>query len=299
MSTPFDPFALRSMLFVPALAARAAERAHERGADALVVDLEDAIAPARKADARSAAPAMCAAFAAHGLPVLLRINAPPELRDADLSVCAAAPVACLMLPKVESAATVRSVRARLDTLGVGRGVMLAPLIETPLGLLQADAIAQADASVVALGFGAGDLSVEVGVEPSPALCEPAAWRVAMVAHAYGLACWGVAGSIGDVSDLDGLRAAARRARAFGFTGTPVVHPSQVPIAREVFGVDEAELAYARRVLAAWEAMSARGDGVALLDGRLVEAPAVRRAQRTLARAALVAPAAVGRARRGS
>lgn len=282
--TRFDPFALRSILFVPALAARAAERAHERGADALVVDLEDAIAPDRKSDARRAAAPMCATFAARGRPVLLRINGPAELRDADLEVPAASPVDCVMLPKVESAATVRAVRARLDALGAGGRVALAPLIETPRGLLRAEEIAGADPSVVALGFGAGDLAVEVGVGPTPALCEPAAWRIAMVAHAHGLACWGVAGSIGDVADLDALRAAARRARELGFTGTPVVHPSQVPVANEVFGVAHEELVHAHGVLAAWEAMQARGEGVALLDGRLVEAPAVRAARRTVARA---------------
>lgn len=286
----FDPSHVRSLLFVPALIAAAAlARAHERGADALIVDLEDAIAPARKEEARSAAPAICRRFAGFGVPTLLRVNAEPALRDADLAMTAATPVVAVLLPKVEDANTVCAARARLDACGASGRIALVPLIETPRGLLQAAAIAAADPTVLALGFGAGDLSVAMGVQASAALCEPAAWVVAVAAHAHGRAAWGVAGNIAHVDDLDGLRAAATHARALGFTATPVVHPQQVAVANAVFGVDASECAAARRVVAAWEAMLESGQGVARLDGRLVEAPAVRLARRTLERAAAWPP----------
>jgi citrate lyase subunit beta/citryl-CoA lyase len=280
----FDTCALRSLLFVPALSPHLAERAHERGADALIVDLEDSIAPQRKAEARQAAPAMCTAFAARGVPTLIRVNADAALLSEDLRAAAESPVVAVMLPKVEAADAVRAARARLDALAPGRSIALVPLIETPRGLLQAEAIAGCDAGLAALGFGAGDLSVSMGVEASATLCEPAAWRIAVAAHAHGLAAWGVTGGIDHLGDLDGLRESALRARAMGYTGTPVVHPTQVAVANEVFGVTDSELAAARRVVDAWEAMLARGDGVARLDGLLLEAPFARRAMRTLERA---------------
>lgn len=280
-----DLHPVRSALFVPVLETRFFARAGERGAQALILDLEDAIALARKSEARSALYGAIASLRATGLPLLARVNAEAELQGADLDACVDAGVDGVMLPKVESPEQIHRARQRLITHATLRGQSppraLVALVESPRGVLQAAAIAAADPAIVALGFGAEDYAAAIGRPPHPELLAPAAAHVAMCAAAEGLACWGLAASIAELDQLADLEDAARQAYRLGFSGTPAVHPMQVAVFNRAFGPADDELAYARRILQAHAEAEARGIGALRLDGRMIDRPMVERARHLL------------------
>ena len=278
---PLKP--LRSLLFLPATAEHLLAKATERGADALVIDLEDAIPPDRKAEARPMARAAVAQLAQRGATVLLRVNSDPALWAQDLQGMPLSPLAAVMLPKVETLSHRENFAQALRARAIDSGhppPPIAALLETPLGVLAAEQIAQHPA-LCALGFGAEDYAGALGVPPEPAALAWAAQKVLTCAHAYGLACWGLAGSIAAVDDVAGFEHTVRAGRAMGFTGSVCIHPRQVPIVNRGFSPSAAELAWAERVVAADEAASRAGLGAVLLDGRMIDRPIVQRARRWL------------------
>lgn len=289
---------LRSLLFVPASAPpELLDRAAARGADALILDLEDGVAAERKPAARQTLGAVVSSLADRGAPVLLRVNADPVQWALDLAASPLPRLAALMLPKVESPAAVQALARALDHAGANE-LPIVPLVESPVGVLSAAAIA-AHPRVCALGFGAEDHAASLGVPPTPlALAWPAA-QVVHAAHAHGRACWGLAASIADFADLARLEAAVRDARAMGFTGSVCIHPRQVPVLNAGFAPTADELAWARRVVEAARLAQAAGQGATQVDGRMVDRPIVERAQRWLAarhgpRQGSQAPATPGR-----
>jgi citrate lyase subunit beta/citryl-CoA lyase len=274
---------LRSLLFLPATAEHLLAKATERGADALVIDLEDAIPPDRKAEARPMARAAVAQLAQRGATVLLRVNSDPALWAQDLQGMPLSQLAAVMLPKVETLSQLENFAQALRARAVDRGhppPPIAALLETPLGVLAAEQIAQHPA-LCALGFGAEDYAGALGVPPEPAALAWPAQKVLTCAHAYGLACWGLAGSIAAVEDVAGFEHTVRAGRAMGFTGSVCIHPRQVPIVNQGFSPSAEELAWAERVVAADEAASRAGLGAVLLDGRMIDRPIVQRARRWL------------------
>jgi citrate lyase subunit beta/citryl-CoA lyase len=274
---------LRSLLFLPATADHLLAKATERGADALVVDLEDAIPPDRKAQARPMARAAVAQLAQRGATVLLRVNSEPAQWAQDLQGMPLSQLAAVMLPKVETLAQLENFAQALRTRAVDSGhppPPIAALLETPLGVLAAAQIAQHPA-LCALGFGAEDYAGALGVPPEPAALAWPAHQVLTCAHAHGLACWGLAGSIAAVDDVAGFEHTVRAGRAMGFTGSVCIHPRQVPIVNRGFSPSAEELAWAERVVAADEAASRDGLGAVLLDGRMIDRPIVQRARRWL------------------
>jgi citrate lyase subunit beta/citryl-CoA lyase len=272
---------LRSLLFVPATApARLLDRASERGADALIVDLEDGVALERKAAARQMLGAVVGALAERGAIVLLRVNADPAQWALDLAAAPLPRLAALMLPKVESPAAVEALARAANAAGAD-GLPVAALVESPAGVLAAATIA-AHGRVCALGFGAEDHAAALGVAPTPlALAWPAA-QVVHAAHAQGRACWGLAASIAEFGDLARFEAAVRDARAMGFTGSVCIHPRQVPVLNAGFAPTADERAWAQRVVAADRLARAAGQGVTQVDGHMVDRPIVERAKRWLA-----------------
>ena len=272
---------LRSLLFVPASAKpELLDRAAGRGADALIVDMEDGVAAERKPAARHTLGAVVSALADRGATVVLRVNAAPQLWTLDLAASPLPRLAALMLPKVESPQSVQALARALDDAGAN-DLPIVPLVESPAGVLSAAAIA-AHPRVCALGFGAEDHAASLGVAPTPlALAWPAA-QVVHAAHAHGRACWGMAASIADFADLARLEAAVRDARAMGFTGSVCIHPRQVPVLNAGFAPTPEELTWARRVVEADRLARAVGQGATQIDGRMVDRPIVERAQRWLA-----------------
>lgn len=276
---------LRSLLFVPATAPQFLAKASTRGASAIIVDLEDAVLPERKAAARPLAADACRMLAAQGVTVLLRVNSDAAALADDL---AHAPLDCIhaiMLPKVDDAAQVQALASRLEGLErrftLAQPVRIAALIESPRGILRADAIATSHPRLAALAFGAEDYCAAMGIAPLPQVLTLPAQMLTLAAHAAGIECWGMAGSIGTIDDMAAYAATARAARDLGFTGAMAIHPRQVAVLNDAFAPSAEEIAWARRVDAAAQAAATHGDGAVTLDGRMIDKPIVARARRIL------------------
>lgn len=276
---------IRSLLFIPVLEQRFISKASERGAHALILDLEDSVAENRKVEARLALSSAVETLRNAGLPLFCRVNNTASCLEQDLEACVGSTADAIMLPKVESAEAVCTVAERLDALerqvASKHAIQIVPLIESPMGMLQAQAIAAAHERVVALGFGADDFASSMGTPPSDPLLTHAAIHVAIAARACGKCCWGLASGITALDDLDDLRRAASQARHLGYTGSPAVHPKQVQIFNDVFRPTSQEMTNARRIVAAYQEASRMGAGACRLDGRMIDKAIVERAYRTL------------------
>lgn len=261
---------LRSLLYVPAHEPRFLARAHERGADALILDLEDGVPEAAKLAAREGLPAAIANVGRAGAPIFVRINATSESRDADAAAAIAAGAFGIMLPKAGSPEDVSAV-----TRAAGRETRVIPLIEDPAALLRATAIA-AHPAVIAIGLGAEDFATAIGARPLPEVLRLPKQLVHYAAKAAGRLSLGMFRSVADISDEAAILDAAVEARRFGFDGAACVHPAIVPLLNRGFDPSPEEVAEARAVLAAL-----RGGGAARLRGRMIDKPVADRARRTL------------------
>lgn len=271
---------LRSLLFLPATSPGLLAKATERGADALIVDLEDSVQGDRKAEARQLAAAAVTQLHARGATVLVRVNALEPDTAADIQALPLAQVAAIMLPKVESLADLERVDAVLQAAYPG-GRPIAALIESPRGILECGRIATHPA-LCALVFGPEDYSTALGVAPAlPALGWPAQMMVT-TAHAFGLQAWGLPGGLAEIHDEAAFASSVHAARAMGFTGTVCIHPKQVPVINQGFSASEDERLWANKVVAADEAAGRAGQGAVMLDGRMIDRPVVERARRVLA-----------------
>jgi (S)-citramalyl-CoA lyase len=269
------------LLFVPGNRPERFAKAMASGAAAIVIDLEDAVAPEDKPQARREAAAWLAERGSGGAPwqgpmAMLRLN-PPETRAGldDLAMLADGGFAAdaLFLAKVESPRDIEFARAH-DALGRP----LAVAVETARGLHAATDIAAAMRPCDALVFGGADLAADLG---SDMAWEPLLWARSLLVCAAaeaGLAALDV--PYLELSDVDGLTAETRRSRALGFTGKIAIHPAQVAPIRAALTPDAETLARAQRIVAAM----AEGGGAARIDGRMIDAPLFRAARRVLARA---------------
>ncbi|MCQ4161611.1 CoA ester lyase [Roseomonas sp. GC11] len=287
MTHPAPPPRWRSLLFVPAHVERFLARAHERGADGIILDLEDAVPAGEKPAARAALAGRIAALAVRGPAVLVRVNAGLRALAADLEAAVWPGLSGLVLPKVEEPALVRATSAAVAELEQERGmapgtVRLLLQVESPAALFQLPAIAAADPRSVAMTLGPEDFCAALGAVPGPASLLAPNLAVLMAARAAGLLPLGFVGSIGQFQDLDAFRATIAEARRLGFRGALAVHPAQVGIMNEVFAPEAAEIAWARRVVEGDAQARAEGRGAFQLDGRMVDPPVVRRAEEILA-----------------
>ena len=281
MATPFR--VRRSLLFVPAVRPDRYPKALATGADAVCIDLEDGVAFGAKDEARDNALVLFESRAPVRAEVSLRINDPKtDLGQRDLEALRQSGVRpdALMLPKCDGPEEIREVAAALaaDLPDLPLIVML----ETARGVAAAEAIAAAAPTVSAVFFGAIDFAADVGCEVS--------WDAALYARSRTIVAAAMAG-VGaldspymDVPALDALAAECRRTRALGFTGKAAIHPTQVPVIQAAFSPPADEVAWARRIVDAYER---NAGGVLLVDGKLIERPVIASAQRTLAMAAAV------------
>lgn len=271
----------RSLLFVPATSEHLWQKASQRGADAVVIDLEDAIPIDKKEVARAMAPAAIQLLKDKGADVVLRVNSDPRLWEQDLVGMPLTSLSAIMLPKVETKDQVEAFARALTKHASATPPPVAALLETPLGVLATAQIAS-HPSLCALGFGAEDFSGAIGVHPHALALTWAAQQVITGAHAYGLQCWGMAGSIAEVKDLDAFGKDVEFARKIGFTGSVCIHPNQVAIVNSGFSPSAAELEWAQKVIDADQAARAKGLGAVLLEGKMIDKPIVDRARRWLA-----------------
>lgn len=271
---------MRSLLYVPANAPRFVARAHERGADAIILDLEDAVAPADKIAARAALADAVPAVGRSGAIVFVRINSDTAAADAEAACRAGA--AGLLVPKVRSAETLRALAAALEPAERGRAPMrFIPLLEDPGAILDARPILSAGPRILGVAVGGEDLATAMDAEPTPEMLRVPKLLVHLAAKAAGVLSFGLLRSIADYADTDGIAASAREARALGFDGASCVHPAVVPILNAAFAPAPEALDRARRVVAAFEAA---GTGAFAFEGAMVDLPIVDRARRLLARA---------------
>jgi citrate lyase subunit beta/citryl-CoA lyase len=269
---------IRSYLYVPGDNPHRMDKALTSEANAVVLDLEDAVAPNRKRQARENVAALLRSQPQK--PVFVRINAPGSaLAAEDIEAVAGPNLSGLRLPKTESPEEVRRVAGRLAALGCEAVVQC--LIESALGLEMVFEIARSDERVAGVGLGEADLAADLGVRDEAGLLY-ARSRVVAVARAAGLP--GPVQSVyTNVRDPEGLRRSTEEGKGMGFLGRSAIHPSQVPIINEVFTPTEDEIAGARDLLDRLEESAGEGTGAFVLeDGRFVDRAVVEGARRTLA-----------------
>ena len=276
----------RSLLYVPVTSERFLAKAHERGADAIILDLEDSVAPSAKEPARGLVGEAAERVGQAGADVLVRVNRPWRLAVRDLEAAVGPHVRGLVLPKVDSAEHVRAIAAVVAELEAERDLpagrtVFFPRVESAAGVANAAAIAAAHPRVVAIGLGSSDYTIETGMSPGGDGNAIASFQVVNAAVAAGVTPLGLVSTIVDFGDLDAFREVARRSRALGLRGAPCVHPSQVPVLNEVFSPTAAELERARRVVDEYERALAAGAGAITVDGDFVDAPYYEQAKRLL------------------
>lgn len=274
----------RSVLYMPASRASALEKAKILPADALIFDLEDATAPDAKDAARDMAVAAAASGAYGRREIAIRANGlDTPWGHADLLAIARSGAAAVVLPKVESAETARKAAALLDGAGAPAALAIWAMIETPLGVLHASEIA-AEPRVAVLVMGTSDLAVELGAAHTPdrAPFTTSFGLVLLAARAHGVAALdGVHLNLGDMAEFE---AHCAEGAAMGFDGKTLIHPKQVAPANAAFGPSAAAVEDARAVVEAYAAALAAGQGVATLNGRLIENLHAAQARTTLAMA---------------
>lgn len=273
----------RSFLYVPGANARALEKARTLPADGLILDLEDAVAPEAKAGARTQVAAAVRAGGWAPREVLVRVNAAgtPWATD-DLATVAGCGADGILLPKVDGPAAVQAAAAALDAAGGPGGLALWCMIETPLGVLNAAAIAGASPRLAGLVLGTSDLAKDLRAahEPGRQPLLTALGLTLLAGRAYGLAV--IDGVHLDLDDEAGFAESCRQGAALGFDGKSLIHPKTIAAANAAFAPSAEAVEAAHRVIAAHAAARAAGLGVTVVDGRLVEALHVSEAERLVA-----------------
>lgn len=282
--------AFRSKLFVPGGRPALFAKALAGPADAISFDLEDAVPEAAKDAAREAVRTFLDSDAARGTrkTLVVRVNGLDSIHCvADLAAVARDATTLINLPKPQSADDVTTFVARLEAAesanGVTHPIGILANIETPAALRRAHEIAAAHPRVVGLQVGLGDLFEPHGIDRrDEASIHAVLLAVRLAAAEAGV--FAVDGAFGDLVDLQGFRGEALRAHRLGFVGKSCIHPTQVGVANDVFGVDGDELARARRIVAAEHEATARGHGAYVVDGRMIDGPYLERAKAVVAQA---------------
>jgi len=275
----------RSVLYMPGSNARALEKARALAADALILDLEDAVAPDAKALAREQVAAAVKARGFGKREIAIRVNALSTPWGADdLKAALAAKPDAVLAPKISTARDVAEVEARMRDAGVALWVM----IETPLAILNLAPIAAAGGRLACFVMGTNDLVKEFQGRHTPDRQNLSAALTLSVAaaRAHGLAV--LDGVYNDIRNASGFAEACAQGRAFGFDGKTLIHPSQIAPANAAFAPDAAEVEDARRIIAAFDAPENASKGAIALDGRMVERLHADIARRTVALADAIA-----------
>jgi citrate lyase subunit beta / citryl-CoA lyase len=275
------------VLYMPAVNERALEKAKTIPADALILDLEDAVAPDSKEAARANAVAAARSGEYGNKEITIRCNGlTTPWGAADVAAAAGSGAASVVIPKVDSAAYLDEISAALDAAGAPAGMTIWAMVETPKAILDIREIAH-HARVNVLVMGNNDLAKELrtGVLPERTPLIPHLAMALLGAREAGKVI--LDGVYNDVKDADGFLWEARQGKAMGFDGKTLVHPSQVDPANMVWAPSDDEIDFSRRVIAAFEEAQAGGRGVVTVDGRMIEHLHVQNAERILAVAAAI------------
>jgi citrate lyase subunit beta / citryl-CoA lyase len=283
----------RSLLFVPVTAKRFVDGAARRGADAVILDLEDSVAASEKERARALVPEAAEIVSRDGADVVVRINRPLRLAVRDIEAAVGPRVLALALPKTDSPEHVRLLAEIIDEVEAERGMApgttrLTAMVETAAAFFHIAEIARAHPRLCALNLGAEDFALSAGILPeAEGLFMPKQMAV-FAARAAGIMPLGFIGTVAEFHDLDGFRQTIRRSRRLGFIGASVIHPSQIPILNEEFRASAEEVGHARRVIAAYDEALAQGVGAVTVDGKMIDMPVVERARLLIEREEAIA-----------
>ena len=275
----------RSVLYMPGSNTRALEKGRSLPADALILDLEDAVAPDAKTEARANIVAALGEGGYGRREIIVRTNGlDTDWGAEDIAAIAAAEPDAILLPKVESAAMVQDAAQRMTAAGASDEVSIMCMMETPLGILNAQEIAAASPHLSCLVMGTSDLVKDLHAAHTPERL-PVLTSLSLVilaARAYGLAV--VDGVHLDLQDDEGFGAQCQQGKELGFDGKTLIHPKTIAAANEIFAPSADEVSEAHRVIDAHAEATAEGKGVVVLDGKLIENLHVENAKRVVATA---------------
>ena len=278
----------RSLLYVPVNVEKFVDKAHTRGADVLQLDLEDAVPPAEKANARKLVEKNAARVRRGGADVVVRINQPLALavRDLEASICP--DVDGIAISKTDSASHVRLLDQLVTELEEKRGMAVGHtrflvMIETTDAFSRIDEIPRASPRVAAMNIGGEDFALDMNAQPDGDVLLHPKQRMIIAARAAGVMPLGFIGTVADFSDWGAFRAMVRRARRFGFDGAGCIHPGQVTIVNEEYTPSAEEVAYARKVVQMDKEAAAAGRGSFQIEGKMIDIPVVVRAQKLIRR----------------
>jgi len=278
----------RSVLYMPGANERALEKAKTIPADALILDLEDAVAPEAKAAARERVCAAAASGSYGQREVAIRVNGigTPWHND-DLRAVAEAGPAAVVVPKVNSAADVQTIERALQAGGAPEHTTIWAMLETPVAILHAEEITTSSARLSVLVMGTNDLAKELRAEHVPGRA-PLLAGLSLAVLATRLAGKEILdGVYNTVADLEGFGAECRQAREFGFDGKTLIHPTQVAPCNTAFAPTQDDIALSREIIDAFETAENEGRGVVTVQGRMIENLHVEQARRVLAVAAAI------------
>ena len=281
---PAPTLAPRSLLFVPSIMDRFVQRAHERGADLICLDMEDSVPLAEKVGARPKVAEALKTMPKTGYLLYVRVNGlDTGLLEEDLAAVVCEELDGISLPKAHSPEIVRQVDHYLTLLETMRGlpvgkVKMIPWIESAQAVLNAEAICAASPRVVGASFGSEDYTVDMRIERTKASkeIEWARYRVAVACRAAGVQA--IDAPEMDFQDMEQLERDGRFARSIGYTGKYCIHPGQVEVVNRMFAPTEEEVAYAKRVIEAYEQAERDGRGAVALDGVVIDRPVYLRAR---------------------
>ena len=282
----------RSLMYVPVNVEKYVEKAHQRGADCIQLDLEDSVPASQKDAARKLVPAAAARVRRGGADVVVRINSPFEITVKDLEHAVGADVDGIAITKAQSADHVKRVDEFISNLEAKRGLKpghtrLIAMIETPAAFFQMAAIAQASPRLAAMNIGGEDFALENGMEPTEETLLMPKQQMIFAARSGGLMPLGFIASVAAFGDWEAFGRMVRRSRQFGFMGAGCIHPGQVPIVNREYSPSAEEAAYAKRVIEENAKAEAAGRASFAIDGKMIDVPVVRRAERLLARLAAI------------
>jgi len=276
----------RSLLYVPANNPRFIAKAHTRGADAIILDLEDAVPQTARPAARAALAESIAAAGQAGADVTVRINRPLREAVSDLEASVIAGVRALFVAKIESPDHLRLIDESVSELEAERGLPVGgigfcAMIESPGALRRAAEIARSSPRVIAMTLGGEDFAMEMHAPPDPETLELPKLMCLMAAREAGVTPLGFLGTVADYTDLEAVGKTLARSRKFGFEGASCIHPAVIPLLNEAFAPTPAEVDWAERVVTEYAVAQAEGKGAISVDGKMVDVPVAIRAERVL------------------
>jgi citrate lyase subunit beta/citryl-CoA lyase len=279
----------RSVLYMPGANERALEKAKGLPADALILDLEDAVAPDAKVEARARVCAAAASGEYGSKEITIRANGlDTEWHADDIRAIAEAGPAAVVVPKVNSIADVAAIEKGLEAAGAPDHTKIWAMLETPIAMLHAEEIASSSERLAVLVMGTNDLAKELHAEHVPGR-QPLQFGLSvclLAARAAGKVI--LDGVYNDIKDEAGFLAECQQGREMGFDGKTLIHPSQLEPCNDVFAPGDAEIESAREIIAAFTEATAAGKGVVTVNGRMIENMHVDNARRTLALADAIA-----------